>query len=864
MARNEAVGKARYELETDPTKLKKGLDDAGRTIKATGAATEKAFAQQGTSALSRFGLGLDGVVKKFNDMSQKGGLVGALVGGAGMGVGLSAFNLVQSAVGTVLDNVGRAIDLASDKAEAASKANVLFGDSFHIIEDASRSAATTVGMSSGAYLTAAGNLGNLITNFGITGDAGAEMSKQLVQLAADMGSFNNASTQEVTEAMGSAFVGETEPIRRFGVMLSAADIAARAVALGLAKSTSAVSQAAKVQATYSLILEQTSKAQGDFERTADGKANADRIRAARTEEALTKLGEVITPLYQAAMPLLAEATTFVIEGLTALGATVAPLVDGALQAIATAIDVVGRSFTALKELMDPTGTEAEELTRSIVDQAEALGLSGDAVIAYTERVKARRAAELEAERTAAELAETERMIAQLIADSTAVTDAYAQAVKDGANEEYINNLIMQEKLDLNGRLNPYLEDRNRLTGELGIKQLEVNRVETDSARITGMAAEAVKAYQEELERLARQQAGVEAMYPPLNRAVEGSSEVFSRAASAANLSFGSVLLAAEVAMDRMPKAVEEGVGSAADAFAELGPTIRERSDAVREDVRAVMRAIRLDIVSPFRDIDDALWIESRLGSRAIQRGLNSSDPQIRADTRARVAFMKQQQDELVDVSRIKSMLASKAMERGLNSQDPEIRAKWRARKQYGLARLREVQEEAGTLGSGTTTAYAEGLDAPSALAAISTGLDTVAGVVRSFFKLSSPAKEGPLSERGGPEGWATDMVQKMARGARAGIPALAQAMGDVAGVATMGGPMLAGFSLTGSAQQTLRVEGRVEVALSGSTIAAAREQGASWDDLARMAAAASSVGDLLSQAQRTAGTRYLGPVGGTI
>jgi TP901 family phage tail tape measure protein len=309
--------------------------------------------------------------------------------------------------------------------------------------------------------------------------------------------------------------------------------------------------------------------------------------------------------------------------------------------------------------------------------------------------------------------------------------------------------------------------------------------------------------------------------------------------------------------DFLPGEMAAATETAADRFADLGPTLRERSDAVRADVRAVMRAIRLDIVSPFRDIDDALWIQSRLGSRAIQRGLNSSDPQIRADTRARVAFMKQQQDELVDVSRIKSMLASKAMERGLNSQDPEIRAKWRARKQYGLARLREVQEEAGTLGSGTTTAYAEGLDAPSALAAISTGLDTVAGVVRSFFKLSSPAEKGPLSERGGPEGWATDMVQKMARGARAGIPELRSAMRDVAGVAGL--PLTRmdiAASLGGSVgvdvgEQTVHMVHEIQIT-PGSAVAL-RDAGFDTGGLA------AELGEVLREARDTAGRRYTRP-----
>lgn len=318
MARNEAVGKARYELETDPTKLKKGLDDAGKRIKQTGAETEKAFAQQGTGAVSKFNKSVDGVVGRFNDLSKRGGLVGAIVGGAGLGVGLSAFSLVSGAVSGVMDKVGRSIDLASDKAEAGSKANILFGDSYGIVERASRTAASTVAMSSGAYLTAAGNVGNLVTNMGVAGDAAARMSVDLIQLAADMGSFNNASPEEVIEAIGAAFRGETEPIRAYGVMLSAAKVEQQALAMGLKDGKKPLTDYAKAMATYQLILGQTGAAQGDLARTADGLANKQRLAAARQEEALTRLGEAIVPLATELVPALADASTAAVEALSAL------------------------------------------------------------------------------------------------------------------------------------------------------------------------------------------------------------------------------------------------------------------------------------------------------------------------------------------------------------------------------------------------------------------------------------------------------------------------------------------------------------------------------------------------------------------
>lgn len=224
-----------------------------------------------------------------------------------------ASGLVSKGIDFVIDNVGNSIELASTKAEALSKVNVLLGDSAGIVEEASRDAATAVGLSSGAYLEAAGTLANLTTNLGFTQEEAAGMSVDMIQLAADMASFHDADPSDVIAAMGSGFRGESEPLKQFGVFLSEAAVQAKAVELGLIPTTAALAgmdiatqQNIKAQATYALMLEQTQAAQGDVARTADSLANQQRRAAAIQEEAWTKLGEALTPIANALVPLLTE------------------------------------------------------------------------------------------------------------------------------------------------------------------------------------------------------------------------------------------------------------------------------------------------------------------------------------------------------------------------------------------------------------------------------------------------------------------------------------------------------------------------------------------------------------------------------
>lgn len=264
----------------------------------------------GVENLDRAAGGIDNVEQhatRFGSVAQ-GAVIGVSSAFAGFAIGLAKIGLDN-----VIDQIGRSIELASSKAEAASKAQTIFGDSYSLISEKATSAAHDVGLSSGAYLEAAGNIGNLITNLGYSGDAAADTSVDVVQLAADLGSFNNLPTERALEAIESAFRGESEPISAFGVKLNEATIKAKALELGLYDGKGAIDANAKATATWAIILEQTSKAQGDYAKTADGLANSQKTAAATVDDALTRLGELLLPLAAKIVPALGDAVADLVD-----------------------------------------------------------------------------------------------------------------------------------------------------------------------------------------------------------------------------------------------------------------------------------------------------------------------------------------------------------------------------------------------------------------------------------------------------------------------------------------------------------------------------------------------------------------------
>lgn len=243
------------------------------------------------------------------------------------------------------------ISAGSDVGESISKVNVVFGDNADTIMKWADGSAKAMGISRQEALESAGTFGNLFSAMGVAIPTATEMSQKIIGLGSDLASFNNANPEEVLLALRSGLVGEAEPLRKFGVNLNAARIEAEAFALGLAKpvkdapkitaATNAVEAAArkvaeatkkhgkdsieakqaidartraeealekamagqkpeldaaqKAQAAYSIIMKDTSLAQGDFARTSDGMANKSRITRAEFENMQATVGEKLMP-----------------------------------------------------------------------------------------------------------------------------------------------------------------------------------------------------------------------------------------------------------------------------------------------------------------------------------------------------------------------------------------------------------------------------------------------------------------------------------------------------------------------------------------------------------------------------------------
>jgi hypothetical protein len=289
----------------------------------------------------------------------------------------------------------QAAKMASDMAESASKTNQVFGASAKIIQNFGKTSADSLGITSKAAMDAASSYGLILQASGLVERESAGMSLSLTKLSADLASFFNVGINEAMTSLKAGLVGESEPLRRFGVLLSEAAVEAKAVAMGITDVGAKLTEGEKVQARYALILEQTRKAQGDFARTSEGLANQERITQAQFEEAATSLGAKVLPMkLQLVKAVSSMIKTFSelpepvrngMLGVVAIGAAAGPAALGLSAVTKAGLSVVAMSKSLAPALLTMAGNSGAMIgmSSSATLAAGALGYVKVALAALT-------------------------------------------------------------------------------------------------------------------------------------------------------------------------------------------------------------------------------------------------------------------------------------------------------------------------------------------------------------------------------------------------------------------------------------------------------------------------------------------------
>lgn len=189
----------------------------------------------------------------------------------------------------------KSVEAASSLNEEVNKTKVVFAGSEKGILKWSKNTANSLGLSQQAALEGASSIGAMLVPMGLTRSKAAGMSKEMTTLAADMASFNNEDPSEMLDWIRAGLSGESEPLKRFGTVLSETRVKQHAYNTGIAENGSVLTEQQKILGRHSLLMKDTADQQGDFGKTSKSWANVQRRLSAVVVNFSAKLGKGLIP-----------------------------------------------------------------------------------------------------------------------------------------------------------------------------------------------------------------------------------------------------------------------------------------------------------------------------------------------------------------------------------------------------------------------------------------------------------------------------------------------------------------------------------------------------------------------------------------
>lgn len=212
----------------------------------------------------------------------------------------------------------QSIALASDLQEVQNVVDTAFGEMSYKMEEFSEIAIQQYGISKLAAKQTGSTYMSMARSLGLSLDTASDMALSLTALSADMASFYNVEQSVADVALKSVFTGETETLKKYGIVMTEVNLQEFAYSQGIQKKIKDMNQSEKVQLRYAYVMQQTALAQGDFAKTQDSYANQTRILSESWKEFMSILGSGLIKVVTPAIKLLNQLVASLISATKAL------------------------------------------------------------------------------------------------------------------------------------------------------------------------------------------------------------------------------------------------------------------------------------------------------------------------------------------------------------------------------------------------------------------------------------------------------------------------------------------------------------------------------------------------------------------
>ena len=252
--------------------------------------------------------GLSGVQSQLRTVENQVSASSSKISGSMKKIG--AAMIAAFSIRAIVNFGKQAVSLASDLQEVENVVNTSFGSMTNQVNVWASTTVKKFGMSELSAKRTASTYMAMSKGMGMAGQQAARMAMEVAGRTADIASFYNMSQQEADTMLKSIWTGETESLKRIGVVMTQANLDAYALANGFGKTTDAMTQSEQVMLRYQFVMDQTRLAAGDFLKTSGSWANQTRLLSEQFKQLMTILGsgliQVLTPVLQVLNEILSR------------------------------------------------------------------------------------------------------------------------------------------------------------------------------------------------------------------------------------------------------------------------------------------------------------------------------------------------------------------------------------------------------------------------------------------------------------------------------------------------------------------------------------------------------------------------------
>lgn len=229
----------------------------------------------------------------------------------------------------------------------------------------------------------AASVAQVTNSVGMTGEASVVTSEALSMLAGDMSSFKNLDMDTVMNNFSSGLLGQSRALYKFGLDTSNATLKQYALANGIKKNVSAMSQSEKMQLRMLAILDQSKVSWGDLAKTINSPSNQLRLLNNNFRSLSRTVGAIVLPAVAKILPYI-NGLVIAIRRLfewtaSMLGVDLSKVIGSSGGGYSDAFDGLEDSADDAKDAVDDTSDSVKKLSKQLMgfDELNVINTNSD-------------------------------------------------------------------------------------------------------------------------------------------------------------------------------------------------------------------------------------------------------------------------------------------------------------------------------------------------------------------------------------------------------------------------------------------------------------------------------------------------------